>query len=231
MNSNNIYINFNDLEFITNTINSHNYLKTLSFIPNFNNEYNLILITDITKYNEELKVNSTITHLNIYYVLTELSHNLCLLHNITKPFNLNLSNLNKFEYYISQNIKSLFEKNMPIMNLNLSNNLFLNNLFDKYELFKNTKTLTSLDISDNQLCNIMTICNIVKNNQQLQELNISYNKYDSQTDLYQLFKILKENKTINKLIIYGRSRPDTSNILYLLISILQIQNPNINVIY
>lgn len=226
----NIYINFNDLEYIIDTINNHHILKTLSFIPNYNNIYKLELITNINKYNTELKENSLIKHLNVYYNLS-LSDNLCLLHNIKKGFDLNLSNLDKFKRYNSLEIKKLFDKNMPIMTLNLSNNHFLTNYIDNYEIFKNINTLTSLNISDNHLCNITTLCNIIKNNQKLQELNVSYNKYDSQTDLYQLFNILKENKSISELIFYGRSKPDTSNILYLLISVLQLQNHHINITY
>ena len=206
---NNIYIHFNDLEYIIDTINNHHKLRTLSFIPNYNNIHKIILITDINKYNNELKENQSIIRLNIYYDLSETSYNLCLLHNI----------------------KNLFEKNMPIMELNLSNNQFINILIDEFVLFKNINTLTSLNISDNQLCNIITLCNIIKHNPKLNVLNVSYNKYDSQTDLYQLFNLLKENVSIGKLIIYGRSKPDTSNMLYLLVSVLQLQNPHIEIIY
>ena len=228
---NNIYIHFNDLEYIIDTINNHHKLRTLSFIPNYNNIHKIILITDINKYNNELKENQSIIRLNIYYDLSETSYNLCLLHNIKKSFNLDLSDLNKFGYVNSQNIKNLFEKNMPIMELNLSNNQFINILIDEFVLFKNINTLTSLNISDNQLCNIITLCNIIKHNPKLNVLNVSYNKYDSQTDLYQLFNLLKENVSIGKLIIYGRSKPDTSNMLYLLVSVLQLQNPHIEIIY
>ena len=229
-NINNIYIHFSDLECIIDTINNHHKLRTLSFIPNANNNHKLELILNINKYNNELKINASIIHLNVYYDLS-LNDNLCLLHNIKKPFNLDLSNLSNFGYINSQNIKHLFEKNMPIIEFNLSNNHFINNLIDDYVLFKNINSLVNLNISDNQLCNIITLCNIIKHNPKLNVLNISYNKYDSQTDLWQLFNLLKENITISKLIIYGRSKPDTSNMLYLLISILQLQNSHIKVIY